>query len=33
MSLKITNGNEIIELKKEHCLQLEGEINKFGYFR
>ena len=31
MSLKITNGNEIIELKKEYCLQLEGEINKFGY--
>tara|TARA_B110000908_G_scaffold160096_1_gene202977 strand:- start:53 stop:292 length:240 start_codon:yes stop_codon:yes gene_type:complete len=31
MSLKITNSNEIIELKKEYCLQLEGEINKFGY--
>jgi|TARA_X000000368_G_scaffold414894_2_gene405586 hypothetical protein len=31
MPLKIANGKEIIELKDKYCLQLEGEINKFGY--
>lgn len=30
MSLKITNGIDIIELKTEYCLKLEYEVNKFG---
>lgn len=30
MSLKITNGVEIIELKANYCLKLEYEVNNFG---
>ena len=30
MSLKITNGIDTIELKKEYCLKLEYEVNRFG---
>ena len=30
MSLKITNGVDIIELKTEYCLKLEYEVNRFG---
>ena len=30
MSLKITNGVDIIELKTEYCLKLEYEVNRIG---
>lgn len=30
MSLKITNGADIIKLKAKYCLKLEYEVNKFG---